>query len=175
MSSYARYCRDQAAECARRARLATSREIAANCLKLELRWIKLAEKATATEGLASAISQPLRSLTDALKVPDAPRQAARRGRVVEIDHDPSDDVACIVKDARTGHVLLRQRDSARLHVMCQRLGWRVVADGTTVPRADRRSPTAETGRFGSNRLQQYQGRLLLTHAKRQEQQAGRIP
>jgi hypothetical protein len=45
MSSYARYCRDQAAECARRARLANSPEVAANCLKLELRWIKLAEKA----------------------------------------------------------------------------------------------------------------------------------
>jgi hypothetical protein len=45
MSSYARYCRDQATECARRARLASSREIAANCLKLELRWIKLAERA----------------------------------------------------------------------------------------------------------------------------------
>jgi len=45
MSSYAKYCRDQAAECARRARLANSPEVAANCLKLELRWIKLAERA----------------------------------------------------------------------------------------------------------------------------------
>jgi hypothetical protein len=45
MSSYARYCRDQAAECARRARMASSPEVAANSLKLELRWIKLAEKA----------------------------------------------------------------------------------------------------------------------------------
>jgi hypothetical protein len=45
MSSYARYCRDQAADCARRARLASSPEVAENALKLELRWIKLAEKA----------------------------------------------------------------------------------------------------------------------------------
>ena len=45
MSSYAKYCRDQAAECARRARLANSPEVAENCLKLELRWIKLAERA----------------------------------------------------------------------------------------------------------------------------------
>ena len=52
MSSYARYCRDQAAECGRRARMARSREIAANCLKLELRWIKLAEKAAAAERLS---------------------------------------------------------------------------------------------------------------------------
>jgi len=52
MSSYARYCRDQAAECGRRARMARSREIAANCLRLELRWIKLAEKAAAAERLS---------------------------------------------------------------------------------------------------------------------------
>jgi hypothetical protein len=45
MSTYAKYCRDQAAECARRARLASSPEVAANALMLGLRWIKLAEKA----------------------------------------------------------------------------------------------------------------------------------
>src|SRR5262245_16249063 len=45
MSSYAKYCRDQAAECARRARLASSPDIAANSRTLELRWLKLAEKA----------------------------------------------------------------------------------------------------------------------------------
>jgi hypothetical protein len=45
MSSYAKYCRDQAAECARRARLANSPDIAANSRTLELRWLKLAEKA----------------------------------------------------------------------------------------------------------------------------------
>ncbi|MFL6800107.1 MAG: hypothetical protein ACJ8F3_22195 [Xanthobacteraceae bacterium] len=48
MSSYRRYCREQAGECARRARLARSPEVAANCLKLELRWIKLAESAEST-------------------------------------------------------------------------------------------------------------------------------
>jgi hypothetical protein len=50
MSSYARYCRDQAAECARRARLANSLKVAENCLKLELRWIKLAERADIGSG-----------------------------------------------------------------------------------------------------------------------------
>jgi hypothetical protein len=47
MSSYAKYCRDQAAECARRARLASSPDIVANSRTLELRWLKLAEKANA--------------------------------------------------------------------------------------------------------------------------------
>jgi hypothetical protein len=45
MSSYAKYCRDQAAECARRARLARSPEIVANSRSLEQRWLRLAAKA----------------------------------------------------------------------------------------------------------------------------------
>jgi hypothetical protein len=48
MSSYARYCRDQAAECARRVKLASSPEVVANCRDLGLRWLKLAEKAEMT-------------------------------------------------------------------------------------------------------------------------------
>jgi hypothetical protein len=48
MSSYARYCRDQAAECARRVRMASSPEVAASCRDLGLRWLKLAEKAELT-------------------------------------------------------------------------------------------------------------------------------
>jgi hypothetical protein len=44
-SSYARYCRDQAAECARRVKLASSPEVAANARELGLRWVKLARKA----------------------------------------------------------------------------------------------------------------------------------
>jgi hypothetical protein len=50
MSTYAKYCRDQAAECARRVRLASSPEVAANALMLGLRWIKLAEKADGRRG-----------------------------------------------------------------------------------------------------------------------------
>jgi hypothetical protein len=49
MSSYARYCRDQAAECARRARMASSPEIAAERRDLGLKWLKLAEKARASD------------------------------------------------------------------------------------------------------------------------------
>jgi len=48
MSSYAKYCRDQAAECARRVKLASSPEVAASCRELGLRWLKLAEKAERT-------------------------------------------------------------------------------------------------------------------------------
>jgi len=47
MSSYARYCRDQAAECARRVRLARSPEIVERCRRLGLQWLKLAQKAEA--------------------------------------------------------------------------------------------------------------------------------
>ena len=45
MSSYATYCQDQGADCARRARLASSPEIVAYCRSLELCWLKLAEQA----------------------------------------------------------------------------------------------------------------------------------
>ena len=45
MSSYARYCQDQATACARRARLASSPEIVAYCRNLEFRWLRLAEQA----------------------------------------------------------------------------------------------------------------------------------
>jgi len=41
------YCRAQAAECARRAKLASSPEIAASRRSLGLRWLRLAEKAQA--------------------------------------------------------------------------------------------------------------------------------
>lgn len=50
MSSYARYCQDQATACARRARLASSPEIVAYCRNLEFRWLRLAEQAYARGG-----------------------------------------------------------------------------------------------------------------------------
>ena len=50
MSFYATYCQDQAAECARRARLASSPEIIAYCRSLELRWLMLAAQAQETGG-----------------------------------------------------------------------------------------------------------------------------
>jgi hypothetical protein len=45
MSSYSKYCREQAADCARRARIASSPEVAASCRTLHERWLKLAERA----------------------------------------------------------------------------------------------------------------------------------
>jgi len=50
MSSYASYCQDQATDCARRARLASSPEVAAYCRSLEFRWLKLAKDAQETGG-----------------------------------------------------------------------------------------------------------------------------
>src|SRR5262249_17674138 len=65
MSSYVRYCRDQAAECARRAKLASSPQIAAERRSLGLRWLRLAEKAqaapfarTSKPGTATAAARP---------------------------------------------------------------------------------------------------------------------
>jgi hypothetical protein len=45
MSSYVMYCRAQAAECARRAKLASSPELAAERRDLGQRWLRLAQKA----------------------------------------------------------------------------------------------------------------------------------
>jgi hypothetical protein len=42
------YCQAQAAECARRAKMASSPELAAERRSLGLRWLRLAEKAKAT-------------------------------------------------------------------------------------------------------------------------------
>jgi hypothetical protein len=50
MSSYAKYCQEQATACARRARLASSPEIVAYCRRLEFRWLRLAEQAHETGG-----------------------------------------------------------------------------------------------------------------------------
>jgi hypothetical protein len=45
MSSYASYCQDQSIDCARRARLASSPEVAIYWRCLGLRWLRLAEQA----------------------------------------------------------------------------------------------------------------------------------
>jgi hypothetical protein len=49
MSSYASYCHDQAAYCARRARLASSAEVVTYCRSLEFRWLELAARAQEQE------------------------------------------------------------------------------------------------------------------------------
>src|SRR5262245_2016726 len=45
MSSYAKYCREQAAKCARRASMASSPEVVAHFRDLEARWLRFADKA----------------------------------------------------------------------------------------------------------------------------------
>lgn len=64
MSSYVTYCQAQAAECARRAKLASSPEVAAERRKLGLRWLRLAEKAKAAGRIrepSPAVQQPART------------------------------------------------------------------------------------------------------------------
>ena len=48
MSSYANYCQDQGIDCARRARLARSLEVATYWRCLGFRWLRLAEQAQRT-------------------------------------------------------------------------------------------------------------------------------
>jgi hypothetical protein len=78
-------------------------------------------------------SQPVKGLTDELRTPVKPAPSMRSrnstGRVVQIRHDPSYDAAYAAKDTKSGLVVLRHQDSARLREMCARLGWEVVEDG----------------------------------------------
>ena len=53
MSSYGGYCQRQAAECARRVKLARSPEVVTHYRSLGLRWLKLAQKERARRGLKS--------------------------------------------------------------------------------------------------------------------------
>src|SRR5262245_63936513 len=69
MSSYASYCQDQAADCARRARLASSPEIVAYCRTLELRWLKLAAQAQETGG---ALGRESDAATTLFPLPERP-------------------------------------------------------------------------------------------------------
>lgn len=71
MSSYASYCHDQAAYCARRARLASSPEVVSYCRGLEFRWLKLAERAQEQEmnGPVSHESDPAARCFPLLETP----------------------------------------------------------------------------------------------------------
>ena len=59
MSSYATYCRDQATDCARRARLARSADIAIYYEGLGLRWLNLAEHAQEAGGVVAQASEAI--------------------------------------------------------------------------------------------------------------------
>ena len=60
MSSYATYCRDQATDCTRRARLARSTDLAACYYEgLGLRRLRLAEHAQETDGVVGQASEAI--------------------------------------------------------------------------------------------------------------------
>jgi hypothetical protein len=80
MSPYGRYCQRQASECARRARLAASPDVAEHYRKLGLAWLKLAQNEriprvlkTATEAINHT---PRRSWLGILRPNFGRRQAA---------------------------------------------------------------------------------------------------
>jgi hypothetical protein len=50
MSPYASYCQDQSIDCARRARLARSPEVATYWRSLGFRWLRLGEQSEGTGG-----------------------------------------------------------------------------------------------------------------------------
>ena len=62
MSSYASYCQDQGIDCARRARLARSLEVATYWRCLGFRWLRLAERAQRTEGALGRASREVSNL-----------------------------------------------------------------------------------------------------------------
>jgi hypothetical protein len=66
-----------------------------------------------------------------------PARKSTPGRVIAIRHDPSDEAAYAAKDVKSGLVVLRHRDVARLRAMCSRLGWQVV--DADAPSADDRT------------------------------------
>jgi hypothetical protein len=82
-------------------------------------------------------SQPLRGLTDRHRSPVAlassvSTKKAGISRLIRIRHDPSYEAAYAAKDTKTGLVVLRHQDSARLRSMCERLGWQVLEEGAAV-------------------------------------------
>jgi hypothetical protein len=100
MSSYASYCQDQATDCARRARLASTPEIVAHCRSLEYRWLRLAQRAQATGGALgceSALAAPLAPLSDETAAPCPVDYGKRAGEL-------------IARGARSLHAILRQRN-----------------------------------------------------------------
>jgi hypothetical protein len=57
--SYATFCQDQASDCARRARLARSADIAAYYRDLGWRWLRLADRAQETGGAMGSADHAL--------------------------------------------------------------------------------------------------------------------
>ena len=60
--SYANYCQDQSIDCVRRARLASSPEVAIYWRRLAFRWLRLAEQAQRTGGPLGRASHKVSNL-----------------------------------------------------------------------------------------------------------------
>ena len=57
------------------------------------------------------------------------------GRNVQIGHDPANQVAYVAIDTKSGRVVMRHPDSARLQELCEWLGWNVIACQIAQPMA----------------------------------------
>jgi hypothetical protein len=77
MSCYASYCQDQATECARRARLASSPEVATYWRCLGLRWLRLEEQAQGTGGAFGDASDGLEASSFHFSDLDLERETTR--------------------------------------------------------------------------------------------------
>jgi hypothetical protein len=102
MSSYASYCQDQATDCARRARLASTPAIVAHCRSLEYRWLRLAQQAQATGGALGHdrdLAPPLVPLCDETAATCPVDYGKRAGEL-------------IARGARSLRATLRQKKSA---------------------------------------------------------------
>jgi hypothetical protein len=60
-----------------------------------------------------------------------PTKRPLTGRNVLITHDPSHQAPYVATDTKSGLMVMRHRDSARLRELCEWLGWQVV--GGIVP------------------------------------------
>jgi len=77
MSSYASYCQDQGIDCARRARLARSPEIATYWRSLGFRWLRLAEQAEGTGGAFGRASDEVEASSFHFSDSDLERETTR--------------------------------------------------------------------------------------------------
>ena len=77
MSSYASYCQYQGIDCARRARLARSPEIATYWRSLGFRWLRLAEQAEGTGGALGCASDEVEASSFHFSDSDLERETTR--------------------------------------------------------------------------------------------------
>src|SRR5262245_19137739 len=102
MSPYASYCQDQGIDCARRARLARSLEVATYWRCLGFRWLRLAEQAQRTGGALGRASQEVSNLDLERETTHARANATREVYRRILTNDPVEAPFCqqIVSEGR---------------------------------------------------------------------------